>query len=277
VMSALTKPHGYVFDVPMAAPASGQPLLAIGQRRHEAAAVDHQSGMVYFTEDNDPASGFYRFIPTRRGDLSAGVLQMLKVVGRSELRRELQVGAKFKTTWVTIERPELGHTPGTTDQSGNVMQGAALGAALFLRLEGIYIRQGEIFFTSTSGGDIGSGQVFCLREAQNELELIYESTDKLVMDYPDQISAGVGGGHVICQDSKTISPQSLWWLSDSGKVLRFAEHHTNVNGVDYTTAEWAGCSMSPDGKWLFANVYSPGYSVAITGDWTSWLKGAHAT
>ena len=40
---------------------------------------------------------------------------------------------------------------------------------------------------------------------------------------------------------------------------------------DFRRAEWAGCCFSPDGKWLFANVYKPGFTVAITGPWKTGL------
>ncbi|HET6603871.1 MAG TPA: hypothetical protein VFG21_06595 [Xanthomonadaceae bacterium] len=36
---------------------------------------------------------------------------------------------------------------------------------------------------------------------------------------------------------------------------------------DFRGSEWAGACFSPDGRWLFANIYSPGFSVAITGPW----------
>jgi secreted PhoX family phosphatase len=37
-----------------------------------------------------------------------------------------------------------------------------------------------------------------------------------------------------------------------------------LNG-DFRGGEWAGACFSPDGRTLFANVYTPGFSVAITG------------
>ena len=40
---------------------------------------------------------------------------------------------------------------------------------------------------------------------------------------------------------------------------------------DFRNAEWAGACFSPDGRWLFANVYNPGFSVAITGPWRDGL------
>ena len=37
----------------------------------------------------------------------------------------------------------------------------------------------------------------------------------------------------------------------------------------FSSSEWAGACYSPDGKWLFANLQSPGISIAITGPWKS--------
>jgi secreted PhoX family phosphatase len=34
--------------------------------------------------------------------------------------------------------------------------------------------------------------------------------------------------------------------------------------------EWAGATFSPDGRWLFANIQTPGVTFAITGPWP-WL------
>lgn len=38
---------------------------------------------------------------------------------------------------------------------------------------------------------------------------------------------------------------------------------------DFSSSEWAGPCYSPDGQWLFANIYEPGIPVAITGPWQS--------
>jgi len=41
------------------------------------------------------------------------------------------------------------------------------------------------------------------------------------------------------------------------------------NGItgDFRGSEFAGATYSPDGKWLFVNVQSPGITFAITGPW----------
>lgn len=35
-------------------------------------------------------------------------------------------------------------------------------------------------------------------------------------------------------------------------------------------SEWAGAVFSPDGKWLFVNIQTPGVTFGITGPWP-WL------
>ena len=36
---------------------------------------------------------------------------------------------------------------------------------------------------------------------------------------------------------------------------------------DFRFEEWCGVCFSPDGRWLFANCYTPGFTAAITGPW----------
>ena len=36
---------------------------------------------------------------------------------------------------------------------------------------------------------------------------------------------------------------------------------------DYRTDEFAGATFSPDGRWLFVNLQTPGLTLAITGPW----------
>ena len=46
---------------------------------------------------------------------------------------------------------------------------------------------------------------------------------------------------------------------------------TNYNDVvvaaDYRQSEWAGACYSPDGRWMFVNIQTPGVTFAITGPW----------
>lgn len=259
--------HGFVFEVPAAGASDAIALPALGCFRHEGVAVDPNTGILYLTEDRNPASGLYRFLPESAGNLKSGRLQMLRAVGAPDLRGAQAAGVRYKTAWVDIRDPGKGHAV-MGDYGGVVAQGIAAGGSVFPRLEGVFIRGRDLYFTSTSGGAAGAGQVWVYRPDQAELELVYESPDVETMDSPDQICA-LGDGIVLCQDSGRVQQQVLWWLSPGGKPSVFARNNTVLDGVDFRAAEWSGVCMSPDGKWLFANVYSPGYSVAITGPWES--------
>lgn len=260
------KPHGFAFDVPFDRPGNAVPLKRMGQFRHEGVAVDPDSGIVYLTEDQSPVAGFYRFLPDRKGDLQAGRLQMMKVADAGDLRGAQQPGKPYAVTWVDIADPERGHQPGTIDQMGVVAQGLAAGGSPFLRLEGIYFRAGSVYFTSTSGGAAGAGQVWLFKVQEQTLELVYESPAVAVMDYPDQLTP-MGDAMVVCQDSKRTPVQVLYWLVPGANLRVLARNNVQIDGNNYRMAEWSGVCTSPDGQWLFANIYTPGFSVAITGPW----------
>jgi uncharacterized protein len=195
---------------------------------------------------------------------------MLAVAGQQEFRKGLLAspGKIFKTSWVRIDDPTQAHANAERKSDGCFEQGRKKGGAVFTRLEGIYQREREIFFTATDGGDMAQGQVFVYHPDREELALVYESTDKQVMTYPDAIERGPAGGHIICQDGKDVFPQVLYFLSKDGQVTPLASN--NATDPEQRKSEWSGCSMSPDGKWLFANVYNPGYTVAITGPFEAW-------
>ena len=46
-----------------------------------------------------------------------------------------------------------------------------------------------------------------------------------------------------------------------------ANYNDTVAAGDYRQSEWAGACYSPDGRWLFANIQTPGVTFAITGPW----------
>jgi hypothetical protein len=64
--------------------------------------------------------------------------------------------------------------------------------------------------------------------------------------------------------------EGAWWGNKTGFFL------TTNGGVvgegqiapgDYRQSEWAGACYSPDGKWLFVNIQTPGITFAIKGPW----------
>jgi len=272
---ALRHPHGFVFEVPADGLSDARALPAMGQFKHEAAAVDPRSGIVYLTEDHKPWAGFYRFTPRVAGELArGGRLEMLRVPGRPDLRLGQQAGRRLPVEWVPIDEPGRGLCADGT-MGGVVEQGRANGGSGFTRLEGCILGDGAVYFTSTSGGDAACGQVWAYRPDASTLELVYESDDPAVLDYPDNIAYSPRGGLVLCQDAEGHQ-QHLHGLTPGGEVFVFARNLMRLSGErgfngDFRDSEWAGACFSPDGRWLFVNLQDPGLTLAITGPWRDGL------
>ena len=271
----LQRSHGWVFEVPARGLARPEPLTGLGQMKHEAATVDPSTGIVYLTEDHEPRAGFYRFVPDKPGELArGGRLQMLQARGAPDLRRGRRAGEVFPVRWVDIPEPACGRDDGG-GPGGLVAQGLANGGSAFIRLEGVVVGDGRVFFTSTSGGDARCGQLWAYRPGEETLELVFESPSPQVLDYPDNIILSPRGGLVICEDSEQ-AVQRLYGMAPGGGLFEFCRNNVRLDGRmgfsgDFRHEEWAGACFSPDGQWLFANVYEPGFTVAITGPWKAGL------
>jgi uncharacterized repeat protein (TIGR03803 family) len=246
----------------------------MGRFCHEAIAIDPATGIVYETEDRNSA-GFYRFIPREEGNLSAGgKLQMLRASGAPDLRGEAPAAGMFDVSWVDIDDPERAHTPATTDTLGVFSQGKAKGATTFARLEGCTYVDGYIYFSSTSGGATGHGEIWRYDPRNETIALIFTSPSFSVLDSPDNIVAGPHGALVVCQDGDTM-PQLLYGLTPNGRPFALAANNVVLNGErnniagDFRREEWCGATFSPDGQWLFVNIQTPGITFAITGPWNS--------
>ncbi|REE02440.1 PhoX family protein [Citricoccus nitrophenolicus] len=257
------RPHGYVFEVPSDAtsPVDPVPLKAMGRFTHEAVAIDPQTGIVYETEDRG-TSGFYRFLPNDREDLTAGGrLQMMAIKGRPQYdtRSGQRVGKPMPVDWVDIADPD----PDSTDSLAVFNQGLEQGGAVFDRLEGAWYGDGSVYINSTSGGDAGLGQVWEYRPRGNsggQLVLVYESTDPDVLQSPDNICVSPNsGGLVLCEDGG--GKDLLRGVTTNGQIFDLAELS------DSNTSELAGATFSPDGRILFFNVQTPGITYAVTGPW----------
>lgn len=268
------KPHGYVFEVPAHAngAVNATPLPALGRFVHEAVAIDPATGIVYLTEDQS-AAGFYRFLPDRPQDLTTGRLQMLRISGQDlyDTRRGQTQGRQLPVEWVDINDPD----PAIAEVNSLAvyLQGLAQGAATFSRLEGCIWGHQAVYLVATDGGDIGQGQIWELRPGQGNhgdtLTLVYESTDRAVMSFPDNITLSPKGSLLVCEDTDREDPQ-LIGLTPEGHIFPFC--------VDPSDDEWCGATFSPDGKVLFANLQgsivgdpanpgTPGRTIAIWGPW----------
>lgn len=263
------KDHGYVFDVPATERAKPEPLYDMGRFSHEAIAVDLATGIIYETEDSGNDSGFYRFSPNTFGRPErGGALEMLAVVGEpnKNLTGHLEPGDTFDVTWVPIDDPRA-----MTESTA--AQGVAQGAALFARLEGCWHHNGIIYFSSTSGGGPGMGQIWFYNPSEETLTMMYESPSSDVLDSPDNITITPSGSLILCEDGGA-PVQRLHGLTMIGEIFPFAENNIILSGErgfmgDFRDQEWAGATFSEDGAWLFVNIQTPGITFAITGPWST--------
>ena len=208
-------------------------------------------------------------------------------------------GRRSRATWINIAQPN----PPGDNVNAVFEEGYAKGAALFNRLEGIFYADRSVFFVSTSGGNVkngdvntapadeagreypeGYGQVWEYHLDDGLLELLYESPGGSVLDSPDNIAVSPRGGIVLCEDDASdanhaqpgeaadfdISPyhgenrNRIVGLTLEGEAFPLAESMLN--------AELAGPCWSPDGEFLFCNIFgddvpASGGTVAITGPW----------
>ncbi len=263
--------HGWCFEVQATAEPGLQkamPLKALGRFRHEAVALDPQSGILYLTEDRNDGL-LYRFIPEMGGGLSRGKLQAMAVRGKpSADTRNYSPGSKwpvegenFEVEWIDLEDVEA-------PKDDLRLRGRAAGAAVFARGEGIHYTPDGIFICCTDGGPSRFGQMFRLRPSGSSvgfdrMDLFLQSGRSDILTNGDNLCPAPWGGLVVCEDlidESFAESVHVQCVTPEGKVFTIAR-----NAFD--KSEFAGCCFSPDGQWLFVNMQGLGKTLAITGPW----------
>ena len=244
--------HGFVFLTKTDAESIQPPqrIDAYGRCYHEAVAIDPETYVAYLTEDRDD-SCLYRMVPDSMDTPFEGKLQALKIVDedKADLGTGRLVGDQWKVEWVDLDDPS---SPDDTLR----YDGQALGAAIIRRGEGIAYHDGVIYFCSTSGGELESGQIFKFTPSTQELELIAQSDDPDILDMPDNICVAPWGDIYMSEDGKT--DQYIRFLDADGQVQDFARNALSES-------ELAGVCFSPDGRALFINIHKDHRTYMITG------------
>ena len=250
---ALVK-HGYNFEIPATGKLTNPvPLKAMGRFRHEAIAIDPKTGYIYQTEDQNN-SCFYRFLPHQKGNLSAGGIleaMVIKNMPKVDTGKGFRVGQPQAVEWVRLEDVDPKHDTLRYEAQ-------AKGAAIFRRGEGICYDNGELYWTCTNGGAAEVGQIFRYNIAKATVELFLESPGAEVLDYPDNLIMSPFGDLIVCEDGR--GEQFLVGITPEGKYYHFARNALN-------NSEFAGVCFAPDGKTMFVNIYRPGLTLAIWGNW----------
>lgn len=255
--------HGWCFEVDAHAEEGVQdpvPLQGLGRFRHEAIAVDAETGIVYLTEDRFEGL-FYRFIPTVKGQLNkGGRLQALVMKGvpggdsRNWNGTVLKEGEKIAVEWMDLD--------GTDSPNDDLrLRGAQAGATVFARGEGCWWGDGEVWFCCTNGGATRRGQLFRYRPEGDGgmLELFLEPSQSDLLTNGDNLTIAKNGDIIIAED-RGDDVCSLRGVTPDGQVYTLATNALNAS-------ELAGVCFSPDGETLFVNIQTPGVTLAITGDW----------
>lgn len=264
--------HGYCFEASATATpglARPVPLKAMGRFRHEAIAVDPQSGAVYLTEDMDDGC-LYRFLPNVPGKLAAGGrLQALAIAGERSLDTRnwdtpdaVPAGKSYAVYWIDLDNPE-------SPDDDLRYRGFDAGAARFARGEGIWNCGDSIAFACTSGGLARIGQIWRYtpspqegkpgeRSEPGKLDLFIEPNDSRLVENADNLTAAPWGDLVLCED-RSGDEVRLVGVTPEGDCYPLALNHKNT--------EFAGVVFSPDGSTLFVNLQHAGMTVAITGPW----------
>ncbi len=269
--------HGFAFEVPVTcepALAEPVPLKAMGRCRHEAIAVDPESGAVYLTEDRGEGL-IYRFLPKTPGRLAdGGKLQALAILGTdsADTRNwdesgapKFPVGQPAPVRWVDLDDPL------SPNDDMRLTAFRDKGAACFARGEGMWYGEGEVYFACTLGGATKHGQIFRYRPSAFEgtgreadqpglLELYLESDSENLLNMCDNLTVAPWGDLIVCEDSG--GRDQVRGVARDGTVYDLARNALNEN-------EFCGACFAPDHSVLFVNIQDPGLTFAIEGPWAN--------
>lgn len=263
--------HGWCFEVKATAePGLQKPvaLKALGRFRHEAVALDPETGILYLTEDRGDGL-LYRFLPEKKNDFTKGKLQALAIVDKPSASLQNYdpdskwpaAGSPMKATWIDLDDTD-------SPKDDLRVRGHKAGAARFARGEGIHLVGKSFFICCTDGGPSRRGQIFKLDPSgdaakPDTLELFLQPEESDLLTNGDNLCPAPWGGIVICEDliDPSFSPAAhVRCVTPEGKIFTLAR---NSNGQ----GEFAGGCFSPDGKWFFINLQTRGLTLAVTGPW----------
>lgn len=244
--------HGWVFLCDPQADRVREPVRieSYGRFRHEAAAIDPATNVAYLTEDR-PGSCLYRFVPHDRERPFEGRLQAMRVRGREANTSRLPAGARVEIDWVDV------HDAASPNDDLR-LRARRDGAALIARGEGLCFAEGAVHACATAGGPIEAGQILRIRDGRDggTLEVVACSTDRDVLDMPDNVTVSPAGTLFFTEDG--MGDNYVRAIGADGLVFDLARNALS-------SSEMCGVCFSPDGGTLFVNIQEDGLTLAISG------------
>lgn len=201
---------GKVYECDPLVAGQGVQRPALGSFNHEAAVEDPVTGYVYLTED-DPNGRFYRFVPTTRGDFSAG-----------------QLYAANRTngvlTWVTASSSAPDRQAGTSVFNGG---------------EGLWIENRTLYFTTK-----GDKRVWEVALDTQAISVLYDGSTMTTaaLNAVDNCTVHTPSGDVfVCEDGGNME---VCIIAANGAGDREVAAFLRI--VGHSASEWCGVAFSPD-------------------------------
>ena len=256
----------------------------LGRYAHEAAAVDPATSTIYLTEDASGPNGLYfRWTPpagfvagkgalhalAAEGAVEVGTLEAMKCFDEDgnhvpDLSVATEVNTVYTVEWVTVPDRNAGSVSVRKQFTDDQVTRSR-------KLEGQWWADGGAYFVASfarhSDGSTNEhdGQVWYYdpRKSRIRLKTIFgvnpdPATGDSNFDGPDNITVSPHGGLILAEDGEGRS--HLVGVTEQGKAYPLALNLEN-------DSEFAGPVFNASGSTLFANIQTPGYTLAITGPW----------
>lgn len=209
------------------------------------------------------------------------------------------IGDEYELEWVNIADPDadprvvVGQPGGVSMgfAAGPTYQALSQGCARLSRGEGIWYSAGKLFIVDTAAGVDGNGRVgqgdgavWELTLSTMRLRALFVSGHQTAGNNPDNVTVSPRGGVVLCEDGGGSTDaygtgSRLLGLNPAGEAYILCKNNVNLNAgqiaaagksvgaADYRGIEFCGATFDPTGRVLFANIQTPGITVAIMGPW----------
>jgi secreted PhoX family phosphatase len=212
---------GMIWEADPAGILPAVPRPALGNFSHEAAAVDPARGHVYLTEDQ-PNALFYRFAPTVKGDLSAGVLEAAVVAGGGAV------------TWTRVPDPNL-------VTQGKTIREQLPQATRFNGGEGLWHHEGIVYFTTK-----GDRKVWAYDTAAATLDVLYDHrlTPAAALNAVDNVTVSPFGDVYVCEDGGNME---ICLITPERQVAPFVR----LVGDDHADSEMTGVVFDPSARRMY--------------------------